>query len=613
MRNASRIRRAPFLVVATAGLLALIGCRRPSSEVPPPPKPIIKHNIVIYLVDTLRADHLGVYGYDRDTSPRLDAFANDAVVFRNAYAPSSWTKPSTASLLTGLHPRRHGGVRRDHTLSPRIELLSESLKSLGYHTAAFMTNPNVVALWGFDQGFDAFYDIHDPTNRPTAAVVAEKVFEHMGAQPDQPFFYYVHTIDPHDPYEAPAPYNGRWPRVTRRIDVSRYESGTAPPRIVKDDRAAYDEEIAYGDEHFGRLIDRLKADGLYDDAFIVFTADHGEEFWDHGQTLHGHSLYNELVRVPYIMKLPGNAHAGAVVEADASLMDVVPTILNLLGQSPSNLDGTDLMPIIITPADADPRPIFLDLDLERVGHQGEMFTGRAVIADGYKYVHMTAPAPRESLFNLRVDPAEQNNLVGAEPDRRDEMAAALAEFEAGIAAGVHLRLLNAGDATDRTMIGRLVVQGGRFVDVKWLQFEEGDTGRVSDDGQSLTFEITLHNHPHLIAKETLFVVDEDHISFNVEPSGATVTLVSLATRDGEAPPIYGGIERVPLSALPITFRLETQNLWAPTINRLLRVGGKKPLDFPGGCYLAIVPPREFLETDMSEEMRARLRALGYVK
>jgi arylsulfatase A-like enzyme len=602
-----------LLVVATAGVLLLIGCRRPSPEAPPPPKPIVKRNVVIYLVDTLRADHLGVYGYERDTSPRLDAFAKDAVVFQNAYAPSAWTKPSTASLLTGLHPRRHGGIRRDHTLSPRIELLSESLKSLGYHTAAFMTNPNTVALWGFDQGFDAFYDIHDPDKPPSADAVAERVFEHMDAQPDQPFFYYLHTMDPHDPYEAPPPYHGRWPRVTRRIDVSRYEKGSAPPPIVQDDRAAYDEEIAYGDEHFGRLIDRLKADGLYDDAFIVFTADHGEEFWDHGQVLHGHSLYNELVRVPFIIKLPGKAHAGTVVHADASLLDVVPTILNLLGQSTPNLDGADLMPLIESPADADPRPIFLDLDLERVGHQGEMFTGRAVVADGYKYVRMTAPVPRVSLFNLRVDPAEQNNLVGAEPKRRDHMAAALADFEAGIAAGVHLRILNAGDETDRTVMGRFVVQGGRFVDVKWRQFEESDTGRVSDDGRALAFEITLHNHPHLIADEPLFVVDEDHVSFNVEPSDATVTLVSLATRDGAAPPVYGGIERTPLAALPLTFRLDSQQLWAPSINQLLRVGGKKPLDFPGGCYLAIVPPREFLATEMSEEMRARLRALGYVK
>lgn len=168
----------------------------------PPPRPVVKHNVVIYLVDTLRADHLGVYGYERETSPRLDAFAKDAVVFERAYAPSSWTKPSTASLLTGLHPRRHGGITRDNKLADRIELLSEHLDALGYHTVAFMTNPNTVAMWGFDQGFDVFYDIHNPDHQPKAEDVANKVFEHMDAHADQPFFYYIHTLDPHDPYSG---------------------------------------------------------------------------------------------------------------------------------------------------------------------------------------------------------------------------------------------------------------------------------------------------------------------------------------------------------------------------------------------------------------------------
>jgi arylsulfatase A-like enzyme len=604
----------PFCLAACIFALAPTGCRRPDPA--SPPQPVVLHDIVIYLVDTLRADHLGVYGYPRDTSPRLDAFARDAVVFRHAYAPSAWTKPSTASLLTGLHPRKHAAIRRDDKLAGRVVLLSEHLDTLGYHNAAFVTNPNAVAIWGFDQGFDAFHDIHDRHDverQPRAEEVANQVFAYRDAHPDRPFFYYIHTLDPHDPYAAPPPFAGRW-SASRRGNAETPRARGWPS--VADQRAAYDEEIAYGDEHFGRVLERLKADGLYEGALIVFTSDHGEEFRDHGQLLHGHTLYNELVRVPLIVKLPGNAHAGRVVEAEASLLDVVPTILSLLAQTPPDgLDGVDLMPSIESPEHADARPLFLDLDLERVDRtfQGDMYTGRGILAEGYKYLQMTSPKPTRELYDLRSDPHEQSDLFDAEPQRAGDLAATLAAFEAAVTRGVHLRCLNASDDSPRTLRGRFAVQGGRFSDPRWWQFEDGDAGRVSDDGTVLSFEVTLRNHPHPVGEEKLFVVDEDHVSFSVDPLDAEIAILSLVTQEGAAAPIYAGLRREPLGSPPLSFRMDAQELWAPSFAGLFRADGRRLVSVPGGCYLLIVPAPERTPAAMTDELRARLRALGYAK
>jgi arylsulfatase A-like enzyme len=237
--------------LATALLLAG-GCS------PQPP------NVVIYLVDTLRQDHLGLYGYECDTSPRLGEFAKDAVVYRAAYSPTSWTKPAVTSLLSGRYPSAHGAVKRDSTLDADVQLVGEYLREAGYQTAAFVTNPNVLPVWGFERGFDRFYDIESVARSARADRVNEVVFEHLAQDPREPFLLYVHTRDPHKPYAPPVPYARMW-------------AGEGDARV-----AAYDGEIRFNDHHFGRLLDHLEAAGLYRDALIVFTSDHGEELGERG-------------------------------------------------------------------------------------------------------------------------------------------------------------------------------------------------------------------------------------------------------------------------------------------------------------------------------------------
>lgn len=312
-----------------------------------PPKP---PNVVVYLVDTLRADHLGVYGYDRPTSPEVDRFARDAVTFEYAVAPSTWTRPSVVSLLTGLRPWVHGVNRREDALSQDVDTLAEILSAAGYQTAAVITNGNVGPDFAVDQGFEVFRYLRESPSRPAVHQLSDRVnqvvFRWLARREERaeerPFFLYVHTTDPHAPYFPPAPYRKRFapgvdpelgliPTITKLIPGRR---GDAPPGMREALISLYDSEIAMNDDSFGRLVDELKDRGLYDDALVVFVSDHGEAFNDHGVWDHGRNLYTEELRVPLLVKLPGGEQAGRRFASPVELVDVMPTILELAGLVP---------------------------------------------------------------------------------------------------------------------------------------------------------------------------------------------------------------------------------------------------------------------------------------
>jgi arylsulfatase A-like enzyme len=405
--------------------MGLSGCAPPDDRPHDSPHP----NIIIYLVDTLRADHLGLYGYARDTSPALDGLARDAVVFDHAYTPSAWTRPAVASLLSGLHPQNHRAIRRGDALGTDVHLLSEYLQPLGYRTAGIVTNPNVIALWGFDQGYDVYRDLPAPQQHPRADAVNAAVFSHLDGLGEGAFFLYVHVMDPHGPFAPPAPYDTKYPRQRRRaIRPSFIKPGT--PRAVVDDAvSAYDGEIAFSDFHFGQLISRLKADGLYEEALIILAADHGEELHDHGYGGHGHTLYQELVHVPLLIKFPGNAYAGQRIERAVSLIDVVPTVLGFLDVAPAReLDGVDLMPVVRNrSAVSRDMPIYLHLDLERA--DGGTHVVRAVLHGSRKYIRRLGPEAGEMLFDVENDPGERENLLAADPQTAVTLGGMLDAYE----------------------------------------------------------------------------------------------------------------------------------------------------------------------------------------
>ncbi|MFI5184582.1 MAG: sulfatase, partial [Vicinamibacteria bacterium] len=266
--------------------------------------------VIVYLVDTLRADHTTPYGYPRETTPELAAFAKDAVVFETAIAQASWTKPSVASILTSELPGIHRAVQLRDPLDSGQVTLAEMLQAKGYATGAAISNWVIYSEGNnFEQGFDVFVGLHGADDRPSklveAAAVVDAGLEWLDARRGVPVFLYAHTMDPHVPYSAPPPFNHKFdpppveghPGVDPRTD---YKEAADRDRLI----AQYDGDIAYGDQEFGRFLRGLKKRGLYDRALVVFMADHGEEFLDHGGWLHGRSVFDELVRIPLIVKFP---------------------------------------------------------------------------------------------------------------------------------------------------------------------------------------------------------------------------------------------------------------------------------------------------------------------
>jgi len=342
--------------VGTAGLLVLalaIGsCTDREPVVPDIP-------VVIYLVDSLRADRLGIYGYaDRATSPRLDKLAAESVVFEQAYAPASWTNPSVASLLTSKFACEHGMVTTRERLDASLVPLAERLSAIGYHTAAFLNNPDIGKSTGLDRGYAELFEGDDTPNDWLTEM--SRFLAHPGGQPG---FAFIHTMEPRDVNRTPNPLIRKFGFVDvdtrKRIQAARrslnmagqvdFEARQPLGTAVNTDLQAetiyelgllkepfnilYDASVHWADQNVGNIVAMLKDQGLWDKSIFIFLSDHGEEIGDHGGWFHGQSVYEELVRVPLLIHFPNGEFAGQRVAAPVSLVDVMPTILDYLGES----------------------------------------------------------------------------------------------------------------------------------------------------------------------------------------------------------------------------------------------------------------------------------------
>jgi len=392
--------------------------------------PGVRRNVVIYLVDTLRAGHLGCYGYNRPVSPHIDAFARQSAVFRHTVAQSSWTRPTTTTILTGLLPRTHNVFSHRDALAPQAVTLAERLREVGYHTAGFVTNPNVAPNFGLDQGFE-LYRLLGPKRR-TAAGINERAAEWLDSEwkKDAPFFLYLHTMEPHAPYDPPPAFLQRFapglrnPAWTQMAFVEALEKGDAvgTPEVRQGLRNLYDAEIAANDEAFGALVDLLVQRKLWDDTVIVFVADHGEEFGDHGGWEHGRTLYDEMLDVPLIVRIPGAG--GKIVERQAQQVDVVPTILDALGlKLPADLEGRSLLALAEGPAiDPQEEPAFSWLE-ER------SLRSAAVTTPKWRLVEKRFPVSGSYLYDRQADPEERHNLAREQPVRAGYLRAQLRAVE----------------------------------------------------------------------------------------------------------------------------------------------------------------------------------------
>jgi len=367
-------------------------------------------DVFLITIDTLRADHVHCYGYANVSTPALDALAKDSIRFTLAFTPSPITNTSHASILTGLLPGSHGVTDFAVPLSAAHPTVAELLKPHGYRTAAFIgaviLDSKTLAP-GFDRGFD-FYDNfpeHSPTKSRWGRVerrgmdVVDHAENWLTKHPAGPHFMWVHLYDPHDPYEPPEPYS----------------------QIYKDH--LYDGEIAYADSALAHFIAYLKSRGKYDKSIIVVVGDHGEGLGEHHEDTHGVFLYDSTTHVPLMVKLPGEFSAGTVVAAQVRTVDIVPTLLELVGApAPENWDGESLKPYFSGKNEIS-RPAFGETDYPLRFGWAPL---RSVRSEGFKFIE----APRPELYDLQRDAAELSNQYETGDARVQKSRAMLAEVRA---------------------------------------------------------------------------------------------------------------------------------------------------------------------------------------
>ncbi len=368
--------------------------------------------VLLVIVDTLRRDAVSAYDPSAPPTPNIDAFANESTLYTAAMAPSSWTTPSVGSIMTGKLPSQLGLQHELRRLSDEAVLLPEMLRASGMTTAAVVSNKYASTKWGFNQGYDAFDET--PIRRRskiTGAEVTDVAISLLDRFNDKPLFLMAHYVDPHVTYNDHEDHR-RW--------QGEYEGPMEAPvtwEVLRDEyrrmgeedwdhvRAIYDSEVAYTDVQVGRLFDHLRQSGRMDNALVIFTHDHGEEFNDHSSIGHGYSLYEEAIGAPLIVHYPATTTVPSQVGAPVSLMDIVPTTLQLVGLPiPDGLEGRTLLGTL------DPqRPIRAETDRGGDPH-------RAVRIGDRKFIYKSGRNQRQ-VFELNSDPEEQNKLTPGPSDR----------------------------------------------------------------------------------------------------------------------------------------------------------------------------------------------------
>ena len=426
-----------------------------------------KPNVVLVLIDTLRADHLGCYGYSRPTSPNIDAFAKESVQFLQNFSQSSWTKPATASLLTSHYPSMHQCYLEQQKLPESEVILPQLLKQVGYQTAVFSGNPWVTPDYGFDRGVDHFFSTYDERfarvtlfmntlkrlsklfgdnafvyNRIKMTVQGElsttarddvttgEAVKWLQTHHDKPFFLYLHYMSPHHPYDPPPPYDKFVP--DRSIKPVTYypkksyfffEHGDPLPPAQRDDMIArYDGDILFADHAFGNLLAELKRLDVLDKSVVVLIADHGEEFYDHQNWGHGQSIYNELINVPLIIRYPAALPQGTKVATTTMSVDVVPTLLDLVGAPPlASAVGQSLVATAKGAVAARAPEAYSEL-IYKYG------AARGVVDDQSKLIDYTkGDQHKQELFDLGSDFHEQHDLAASAPAKLEPLDRQLAE------------------------------------------------------------------------------------------------------------------------------------------------------------------------------------------
>jgi len=462
-------------------------------------------NVVLYVLDALRADHVSCYGYDRETTPTVDRLAADGVRFERCFSPATWTRPVAASLSSGSYPPAHGTQTRDDAFDPHVPALAERFSSAGYETVGITSMGNVSSSVSFDRGFDEFHDLYkDPeiverrrtstttdeeleqesvteVALPRAEDLNEAFAEWLGRRdPDRPFFAFLWSIEPHVPYDPPEEFREyvdpeyRGPVNGERDCLTDVETDADLDQL----RALYDGAIAYNDACLDSLIGLLAEEGLYEDTVFAVAGDHGDAFDEHGRLTHGHAPYDELMHVPWVVRLPDDRRDETQIDALSSLVDVYPTLLEYATDAdvPEGVQGRSFAPAFEGESVTGHEHVF-----SKTAAYDMQNTFYGVRSDDWKYIEIDTPdasgrnllglvwyvikkglltdilrnplyyldryryAETEFLYDLAADPGERQNLAGEREERREAFASLL---QAWLADCVELRENSSSGGSD---------------------------------------------------------------------------------------------------------------------------------------------------------------------
>lgn len=434
-------------------------------------------HIILYVLDALRADHLGCYGYERNASPHIDSLADNGVVFENCFTSTTWTRPVAASILTGTYPELHQTRTRYDMFATNLTRLPETLQQAGFKTAAFSTMGNIASEIGFKRGFDQYFDLfRDPdilakrghldaareglihtseeeVALPQAEDINPFLFDWLNNHQEENTFSFIWSIETHEPYRPPESFRqfATTPLKPGEGESSDIRSADANDCERLHDR--YDDGIYYNDHCLGEIFSYLKHNNLYDDTLLIIIGDHGEAFFEHGFYTHGHAPYDELIHVPLILKLPQNHFAGLRVSGLAELVDLYPTItavanIEVASENTQFWQGHNLYPLISGEKQEVRNYTFSDTQSLAIHNRYLSLRDHK-----WKYIQIQRPKrdrntilktvryiierkllidillrPRHFwrtyrqgnrniyLFNLEIDPAEKHNLASEQPN-----------------------------------------------------------------------------------------------------------------------------------------------------------------------------------------------------
>lgn len=393
-------------------------------------------NIIFVSFDALQAAHTHSFGYPKNITPTIDSMADSGYKFTNAISTASWTVPASMTWFTGMYPSQHkvtnkfSKYTKDEKvlsnlkkLSPDVITLAEVLKQNGYATAGFTGDAGVNGVFGFNQGFDAYFDNTTPFSG--FEVSSPKALEWLKQNKDKKFFLFLHGYDFHGQYEPEEGFDYRYVDFDYKgvYNGSRQQQGALREEglekgaisLTDDDvrfwRAIYDEKINRADTKFAKFLTEYEKLGLKDKTIFILTSDHGTEFYEHKRFDHGATLYDELIHIPFIIKIPGQKE-GKVISSQVRTLDVMPTILNLAGitlddKIQKQMMGTSLKPLM------EGKKIALDAYSE-TDYRHYTYKRSIRTTNGWKYIH-TMENSKEELYDINNDPTETENLISKEP------------------------------------------------------------------------------------------------------------------------------------------------------------------------------------------------------